>query len=92
MLHPNKRGRPKGSARKNSSDETKLPGDITFPLTSFSLTVTKNKGDIRYQLLPIIADFVNEFCRRGGKTSENFEIINNNVNYLLIRCCIYRGW
>ena len=67
--HPNKRGRPKGpllSARKNSSEETKLPGDITFPLTSFSLTVTKNKGDISDQLLPIIADFVNEFCTRGS--------------------------
>ena len=67
--HPNKRGRPKGpllSARKNTSEETKLPGDITFPLTSFSLTVTKNKGDISDQLLPIIADFVNEFCTRGS--------------------------
>ena len=67
-----KAGRPKGKTHINSAAATmKPPGDPTYPLVAYSLTVTKNNGDISDQLLPIIQEFVEKYCERGNKSNNN---------------------
>jgi len=66
-----KAGRPKGKTHINSAAATmKPPGDPTYPLVAYSLTVTKNNGDISDQLLPIIQEFVEKYCERGIISTE----------------------
>ena len=68
-----KRGRPLGVKNRNITAEPlpfkvtaeKLPGDISFPLTCWSLTVTKTGGDIHKSLLDNMNNFLQDVCTRG---------------------------
>jgi hypothetical protein len=50
---------------KSAAAHEKLPGDITFPLNSFSLTITKTGGDIAVELLEILEAFLKQHCTKG---------------------------
>lgn len=79
-----KAGRPKGKTHINSAAATmKPPGDPTYPLVAYSLTVTKNNGDISDQLLPIIQEFVEKYCERGNKSNNNY-IIHVLIIHIII--------
>jgi len=56
-----------GTSKSTAScSDEKQPGDPTYPLTSYSLTITKNSGDIISDaLLGIMEDFLKTFCTRG---------------------------
>ena len=43
----------------------KQPGDVSFPLTCWSLTVTKSGGDIHTSLLDNMNQFLQDNCTRG---------------------------
>lgn len=56
---------PAKKAKKGSVEPEKLPGDSTYPLNSWSLTITKTGGDIAPELLDILASFLNGHCTKG---------------------------
>ncbi len=54
---------PAAAARK--AMEEKEPGDITFPVHCWSLTVTKTKDDVSVALLHVFCSFIETYCIRG---------------------------
>lgn len=56
---------PSKKAKKNPIEPTKLPGDLSYPLNCFSLTITKTGGDIAIELLDILDAFVRHYCTKG---------------------------
>ena len=72
---PKKRGRPAGVKNKtNSAAGTtstvvaaveKQPGDVSFPLTCWSLTITRTGMDIHTSLLDNMNQFLQDVCTRG---------------------------
>ena len=75
-----KRGRLVGVKNKNNSTGTgttlpadtsppvsveKQPGDVSFPLTSWSLTITRSGGDIHTSLLDNMNQLLHDVCTRG---------------------------
>ena len=72
---PKKRGHPAGVKNKtNSAAATttsnvvaveKQPGDVSFPLTCWSLTITRTGMDIHTSLLDNMNQFLQEVCTRG---------------------------
>ncbi len=48
--------------------EAKIPGDISFPIHCWSLTVTKTKDDVSVALLHVFASFIETHCIRGMLT------------------------
>lgn len=56
---------PAKKAKKNPAEPDKLPGDVTYPLNSFSLTITKTGGDIAVELLDILDSFIRNHCTKG---------------------------
>ena len=72
---PKKRGRPAGVKNKtNSAADTtstvvaaveKQPGDVSFPLTCWSLTITRTGMDIHTSLLDNMNQFLQDVCTRG---------------------------
>jgi hypothetical protein len=67
-----KRGRPFTKIRTAiaNSLELKDPGDSTFPVNSFSLTVNKNDGDICLSILDIVISWIKTHCISGGVSTE----------------------
>ena len=67
-------GRPKKKVQIDLSDEVeeKLPGDASFPITDFSLTVTKvAAGDVPMpSTLDCIHAFLKQFCIKGAVSTE----------------------
>lgn len=70
------RGRPrKNNAEINqrqqvSSQAIKEPGHFTFPVNDFSLTISKTKGDVDMTLLDSIQAFFEQYCIKGGVSTE----------------------
>ena len=75
-LSPKKRGRPAGVKNKNNSAADtastvvaameKQPGDVSFPLTCWSLTITRTGIDIHTSLLDNMKNqFLQDVCTRG---------------------------
>lgn len=71
---PKKRGRPAGVKNKcnksaspslPASAAEKQPGDVSFPLTCWSLTITRSGGDIHTSLLDNMNQFLHDVCTRG---------------------------
>ena len=62
-----KRGRgrpPKGSATQKDS-QVKLPGDPTYPLNSFSLTISKAADDVDRQTLDTVHNYLSRVCTQS---------------------------
>lgn len=55
----------KKKARKSPAEPEKLPGDLSYPLSNWSLTITKTGGDIAAELLEILNSFLHEHCTKG---------------------------
>ena len=73
---PKKRGRPAGVKNKSNdaaspplppSAAEKQPGDFSFPLTCWSLTITRSGNDIHTSLLDNMNQFLHDVyvCTRG---------------------------
>ncbi len=66
------RGRP----RKERADDisaswkNRKPGDDHFPVNNFSLTISKCGGDVDLYLLDRVHGFLQEFCIKGGVSTE----------------------
>ena len=45
-------------------------GHDTFPLNSWSLTITKSKDDVPAQILEIMDNFVKLYCAKGAVATE----------------------
>lgn len=43
----------------------KQPGDVSFPLTNWSLTITRSGGDVHTSLLDNMNQFLHDVCTRG---------------------------
>lgn len=67
VLKPKTRGRP---PKIQKTVEEKLPGDLTFPETDFSLTITKTGEDVSLELLDILYEFLLQYCVKGGVSFE----------------------
>lgn len=68
---PKKRGRPPGKTTAKTKAETyKSPGDTSYPLSDFSLTVTKTGGDVGLDALESMALFIETHCVKGGVATE----------------------
>ena len=50
--------------------EENLPGDIRFPVSSWSLTITKNKDDVLLFVLEIMYEFIQQYCLKGAVSTE----------------------
>ncbi len=48
----------------------KAPGDSTYPINDFSLTITKTKDDVGLDSLDSIAHFMELHCLKGGVSTE----------------------
>jgi hypothetical protein len=48
----------------------KLPGDPSYPINNFSLTVTKTGSDISLDCLEIVDAFIKEYCLKGLVSTE----------------------
>ena len=53
-----------------ASKKEKLPGDITFPVSSWSITITKAKDDVPLQVLDIMHQFLQQYCLKGAVSTE----------------------
>ena len=84
-VSPKKRGRPRKD--EPPTPVKKLPGDITFPLNSFSLTVAKVKLDIDLYLLDAIHEFLVQYAVKGGVATETHKLYTNLI--LLNNCVIF---
>lgn len=51
--------------RKATSEINKLPGDSCFPLSTWSLTISKNSDDVPNSGLQILKEFLENYCTRG---------------------------
>ena len=58
------------SLKKGSSVVEKLPGDSSYPLSSWSVTITKTKDDVSIHVLEIMHDFIKAYCTRGAMATE----------------------
>ena len=58
------------SLKKGSPIVDKLPGDSSYPLSSWSVTITKTKDDVSIHVLEIMHDFVKAYCTRGAMATE----------------------
>lgn len=71
---PKKRGRPPTgrakSAAKTKADTFKAPGDSSYPVNDFSLTVTKTGGDVSRDAIDRVAEFIEKYCLKGGVSTE----------------------
>lgn len=71
---PKKRGRPPTgrakSAAKTKADTFKTPGDSSYPLNDFSLTITKTGGDVSRDAIDRVAEFIEKYCLKGGVSTE----------------------
>jgi hypothetical protein len=66
-----KRGRPvKAATTSPKTPIVKLPGDSTYPVRDFSLTVTKTKDDVGLDALESVASFIEVHCVKGGVATE----------------------
>ena len=54
----------------SSPKKEKLPGDISFPVSSWSLTITKNKDDVPLIVLEIMYEFIQQYCLKGAVSTE----------------------
>jgi hypothetical protein len=61
--------KPKKNSKSNDNLE-KFPGDKSFPVNCFSVTVTKNGGDIQTEYLDIMDNFLKQHCLRGAFSLE----------------------
>jgi hypothetical protein len=68
----NKKAEAKNKTRilKPSKPELKEPGDSSYPLNLFSLTITKTSGDVSISCLDAIDSFITNHCTRGGVSTE----------------------
>jgi len=63
------RGRPKGKTAAVKEVE-KPPGDPTYPVNAFSLTITKSGKDISLDCLDIVDAFIKQYCLQGLVATE----------------------
>jgi len=63
------RGRPPAK-QKSPIEQVKPPGDSTYPVNDFSLTVTRPKADVGQDALNAIGDFIEKTCIKGGVSTE----------------------
>lgn len=58
---------PNAKKRKaGANEDTKLPGDSTYPISAWSLTISRINGDIPAEYLTNIQEFLKQFCIRGN--------------------------
>ena len=50
---------------KTTTEPDKEPGDSSFPLNNFSLTLSKCKGDVPLALLDVFHKWIIEYCMKG---------------------------
>ena len=83
---PKKRGRPAGVKNKSNDVATpslpplvaeKQPGDVSFPRTCWSLTVTRSGGDIHTSLLDNMNQFLHDVCTRGLAILVSYSKVTN---------------
>ena len=55
---------------KKNKEPVKLPGDLSFDLNCYSITITKNGGDIATEYLDIMSEFLKCYCHRGAFSLE----------------------
>ena len=55
---------------KGNKSATKPPGDSSYPVHEFSLTITKTKDDIGLDALESVAQFIEQNCLKGGVATE----------------------
>ncbi len=48
----------------------KLPGDSSYPLSSWSVTITKTKDDVFIHVLEKMHDFIKAYCTREAMATE----------------------
>lgn len=79
-----KPGRPKGSTKPKAAPKVKvskaaalkkkifekLPGDSSYPVHDFSLTVTKTGQDVGADALHNVYKFIKKYCLKGGVSTE----------------------
>lgn len=58
------------NAKAPSVINLKLPGDSSYPVSSWSITVTKTKDDVSVHVLEIMFDFLKNHCLRGAVATE----------------------
>lgn len=67
------RGRPRkpmDSSSATAPAKAKMPGDLTYPVNDFSLTVAKTKADVPLVLLDVVHDFIVKYAIKGGVSTE----------------------
>lgn len=70
--------KPRKSTKKTSGgggdppnpDNNKPPGHPSFPITGWSVTVSKTKCDVSVSLLSIFHNWISAFCLRGAAATE----------------------
>jgi hypothetical protein len=83
----------KKRVRVNALSTCKKPGDITLPVNSFSLTISKIKDDVPFQLLQNLHDhFVLKYCLKGAIATETGVRIGNlHIQGILHLHCTVTG-
>ncbi len=71
VLPPKKKVRlsPKKKGVSGTPRDEKQPGDPTYPVNSFSLTISKVKGDVPIELLQVMSNWIKQFCIKGRLTA-----------------------
>jgi hypothetical protein len=78
---------PKTSKCKKSAaiDLEKPIGHEHYPITGYSLTISKVKGDIPANIIDIVGDFISTTCIRGSHVS--IFLCFSQIFFYLIHCC-----
>lgn len=50
--------------------EVRPPGHVAFPATVWSITISATKGDVDRAILPVLHQFLKDFCLRDGFATE----------------------
>jgi hypothetical protein len=90
---PIKRARKAHTKNKGNTDD-KPPGHSSYPITCWSITVSKTKSDVSVSLLSIFHNWITAFCLRGaaatevGKRAFNFHL-QSKIHCNQMFCFIY---
>ena len=55
---------------KKVSPSFKDPGDVSYPVSTWSLTITRTGEDVPIELMDIMEEFLKSFCIKGGIATE----------------------
>jgi hypothetical protein len=64
------KGRPPGKTKQGPALSDKPPGDSSYPVNDFSLTVTRTKTDVGLDAFQAIGDFIDKYSLKGGVSTE----------------------